>query len=827
MSAFAQEPNNNPFSVESVPGWVNPIAAPDKTPSTTHSSREGEHYLLLDQQENAVIDETYSHVVKEITSENGVQNGSKVQFQYEPAYQKLSVHFVRIIRDGKILDRLEPEKFKVIQQEPGLERHLFMGELSAVLFLEDVRIGDIIEYACTTTGSNPILGGHFVSSFLAQWSTPMDRQSFRLLWPSGKELHIKNHKTTAQPEIRKLGELTEYDWNLFDIPTSVYEDGTPSWVESFGWVQLSDFSNWGEVAQWAMPLYQHKRGELPAELRAKIAVWQYHATSDEQVARALRFVQDDVRYLGIEIGANSQQPNRPELVFNRRFGDCKDKVSLFCSILDEMGIQARPVFVHSYFRKTVEDWCPSPYDFNHVVAQVKLNGKVLWLDPTLSYQRGPLTNIFFPDYGCGLVIAPETTELTQIPTQTAGEPLTSIYDTFRVFSYTNPAAYEVRITRRGVDADELRAVLAETSREALEKSQLNYFARLYPKIKTSAPLEVRDDEKKNEITLYLNYRISDIWELSENKRKWTLDLHAGEIFNMAREPQTSLRTLPILVLHPMHRKQVTSFNFIGPASFKNETIKFEDQAVRFERQAAFSQGKLTISYDCATRTNMVPVAEASEYLATLKRIREKCYYEVERPVFDPTHVQYQPNWPVLALASVFSVLMLPAMFLAYHFRPNSAQPPQLQSDRALTGLAGWLILVAISLGFRIVFTIIQIFKLLWACSLEKWQLLTIPGSTAYNPNWGPILIFELFANLAFLAFAILLLILYFQKRFALPRYIIGFLIATVVFILIDNAWLVAIKPATVIKSIVPMVLGVGIWVWYFLVSRRVKLTFIC
>ena len=119
---------------------------------------------------------------------------------------------------GKSTDRLEPQKFKVIQQETGLERQLFNGELSAVLFLEDIRVGDVIEYAWTRTGSNPILKGHFTESFLVEWGMPVEKQYHRLLWPPGKGLTIKNHGTTVSPAIRKAENLPNTSGNARTRP---------------------------------------------------------------------------------------------------------------------------------------------------------------------------------------------------------------------------------------------------------------------------------------------------------------------------------------------------------------------------------------------------------------------------------------------------------------------------------------------------------------------------------------------------------------------------------------------------------------------------------
>jgi hypothetical protein len=53
---------------------------------------------------------------------------------------------------------------------------------------------------------------------------------------------------------------------------------------------------------------------------------------EQQVLTVLQFVQEQVRYFGIEIGSSATKPANPSVVFARRFGDCKDKSLLFVTI---------------------------------------------------------------------------------------------------------------------------------------------------------------------------------------------------------------------------------------------------------------------------------------------------------------------------------------------------------------------------------------------------------------------------------------------------------------------------------------------------------------
>lgn len=157
----------------------------------------------------------------------------------------------------------------------------------------------------------------------------------------------------------------------FCRPTSkaTVEDGVPIWFNPFPWVQCSEYDSWAEVAQWAIKLYQAPT-ELAPSLRQKIEQWRTIEEPEFQVLAVLRLLQDEVRYLGIEFGPNSHRPSDPSKVFERRFGDCKDKTLLFCVILNNLGFEASPVLLNSSAWHTVGDWHPSPYAFDHVCSTV-------------------------------------------------------------------------------------------------------------------------------------------------------------------------------------------------------------------------------------------------------------------------------------------------------------------------------------------------------------------------------------------------------------------------------------------------------------------------
>src|SRR5690606_12491954 len=122
--------------------------------------------------------------------------------------------------------------------------------------------------------------------------------------------------------------------------------------------------------------------ELETSIESEIKRIASTETSDEgRLLAALRFVQGEIRYLGVEVGPGSHAPSPPDQVLARRLGDCKDKTLLTVTLLDRLGIEAHPPLVATGLRRAIAQRLPSPGAFDHVIVLAKLDGQFIWLDP--------------------------------------------------------------------------------------------------------------------------------------------------------------------------------------------------------------------------------------------------------------------------------------------------------------------------------------------------------------------------------------------------------------------------------------------------------------
>ncbi|HSY19894.1 MAG TPA: DUF3857 domain-containing transglutaminase family protein, partial [Candidatus Acidoferrales bacterium] len=598
--------------------WVKPQFYDRQSLMFRPEASADQHWLLLERHINAATDETFVHCARQILTVSGVQNGSDLKIDFNPSFQTLTLHWVRLWRGTNHLDRLAADKIRVVRQERDMEDQILNGEQTAMLVLDDVRVGDIVDYAYSVKGENPVFNGKFSTSIRVQLDEPVERLLTRVVWPAQRRFYPKNFGCSVQPVMVVTNGLIECTWDLRRVPGVVQEDSLPVWCDPEPWVQLSEFKSWAEVNQWALALFQNN-AQLSPELTQKIAEWKQLPTQEQQVQAALRFVQDEIRYFGIEIGVSADKPADPGTVFSRRFGDCKDKSLLFVSLLRGLGIEAYPVLVNTQARQTIGDWLPAADIFDHCISVVRMGGQNWWLDPTAGYQRGSLAMHYLPNYGYGLVITPRTSALTPIP-QTTGMPLTTTTEHFDLGRKSGTSDLMVVTVAEGRDADRQRALFATTKRNDIEKTYTHYYAETYAGTTMSAPIEVQDDEQQNRFQTTEHYTIGNAWVQSDTDGKYRCEFYPFSIAALNKKPVDMQRKLPLAVDYPQHLVLRTEVKIPTTWSYSKEDKNIDDPAFVFHKQVRRIANQLVLQYEYQSLADNVPAARTDEYLQNLGTI---------------------------------------------------------------------------------------------------------------------------------------------------------------------------------------------------------------
>ena len=609
------------YVVKAPQSWVRALdLESEKTGPASASST-----FLLDDHQVRVGEKTverYYHHVQKIDTAAGLNDVSQLRFTFEPSFQQLAIHFIRIRRQGTVIDAMKLSEIKVISQEEELNQQLYNGTLAAIAFLNDIRVGDIVDYAYTVSGENPVLNGRFADTLYLADQQPIRHLNFRLILPSSRSVAIKKANIEIEPRVQASGSDTEYIWERREVGAVNVEDYSPAWHNPYPSVSLSEFRTWTDVVQWALPMYR-PGGAIPAELNAKIQKWQAESQSPEaRTVAALRFVQDEIRYLGIELGRYSHQPTAPAKVFDRRFGDCKDKSLLLATILNAMGIDAAPALVNSTTGRSLDQQQPSPFAFDHVIVQVKIGGKSYWLDPTISYQRGSLDKYYDPPYERALALRDSGNELEKIPLPAVGSGHILISEKFERKVPGGPVSLLVNSIYSGAEADNIRYSLASTTMSDVGKASLNFYNESNSSIKADGLPQVEDDENKNTIVIREKYLIDGFWK--DNKHYFIAD----KIYSELRQPDVKQRTMPLRMRYPISIDQTVEINLKERFDLREENGTIGNEALRFTYGFDTHGNDIKLSYSFKTLADFVPVEKVPKHLAVLDQIRNVVGFEL-------------------------------------------------------------------------------------------------------------------------------------------------------------------------------------------------------
>jgi len=501
------------FLIEPVPSWIVPAVETTNTPI----ERAPMHYRIIDDQVR-LLGATrwfHTHLVRVLDEAGGLGTASQIEIQFDPSFQTLVMHHLFIVRDGKRIDKLDPNRVELLQRETQLERRMYDGRVTASIVLQDVRVGDQIDLDYSVRGANPVFEGRFVDmAWAISDKGPVAQFQYRLLAPAARKIEYRVGSPSISVQSNISSGIRETVFRRTSIPQFHVEPGAPYIAAVGDQIHLSEYQDWSDVRSWARGLFVEPQVNSAALDEAAARIARVARDPGGRLLSALQFVQSDIRYFGAELGVNTHRPTAPDKVLAQRFGDCKDKVLLLISLLRRLDIPASPVLVSLAFRARVGELLPSALAFDHAIVRVELGGAIFWLDGTRSHQTGTLANRQSIGLGKGLWLGEDSATLTELPSP-YDELRMHVDDLIRVDRFTEDPQLESRATYRGDLAEFMREMLATRPIADIETQIDQAYSRLYPKIKSIAPLQVENSRDDDAITIVQKFTIPDFWQLSE------------------------------------------------------------------------------------------------------------------------------------------------------------------------------------------------------------------------------------------------------------------------------------------------------------------------
>lgn len=545
---------------------------------------------------------------------------------YFPAYQKLLLHRVALLRGNQVIDRTASVDVRLLERETQAEEGTYGGAITAKFLLDDVRVGDTLWVTYTIEGQNPVFGTRWSSDFSWDAGTPIELRRLSITHPRQRALTWRQlgdlPAENLQAHVEQIGDLERIQFEQHSIEPVDFEPSAPPEFIPVRFLQFSEYTDWQDVARWADGLFP----TVPATPALKSLSQQFdqQPTTEAKTSAALHWVQDQVRYFSVSIGENSHRPQSPDVVIKRRYGDCKDKSYLLISLLREMGIEAHPVLLASESPKVLPKLIPSPKWFDHVIVQLKLDGQTYYVDPTRNGQTASISKLPMVFAGAsGLVVDSNSKQLLHLPEVDITEPRFELVEHFDVPGLDADATLEMREIFRSNYAEWARVQYQNMSLVDLKKDVLQLYEKRYQGVTLSGKPELISDDVNNVFEIRAKLNLPK--PIEHKEKKYVLSFGTQVMEGTLGIPNKLIRKSPLALprgkysgryrMEVQWPKEVRLTLAPKQSTIDTPYFKLHDEYI-------FQGRHLSYLMDYRILQDEVPAAEVSELQRQAKRLNE-------------------------------------------------------------------------------------------------------------------------------------------------------------------------------------------------------------
>jgi hypothetical protein len=228
-----------------------------------------------------------------------------------------------------------------------------------------------------------------------QQSNLMSVQYSRLTVITPKSLHIryKQFNGAGNPVITENKDEKIYTWEIKNLPARLSEPYQPSWREILPIVMIAptsfeiqgykgEMSSWENFGMFINSLLKG-RDAIPDAVKQKVHELTTGISDEKEKVKVLyNFLQQNTRYISVQLGIGGWQPFDANYVVTKRYGDCKALSNYMVALLKEAGINANYVIIKAGDdEEDILTDFPSN-QFNHATVCVPMTKDTMWLECT-------------------------------------------------------------------------------------------------------------------------------------------------------------------------------------------------------------------------------------------------------------------------------------------------------------------------------------------------------------------------------------------------------------------------------------------------------------
>jgi len=302
--------------------------------------------------------------IYEITAEEGVSTFKEYNLGLSGSYSIIKSEIVK--KDGS-----------VVPADSQYSNLVFNG----------LEIGDVIhlDYEINFSGNGRFYKD-YTDAFQFDSFVPCLKSNYSILIPKEQKLLFK----IVNGELKHTKEVKDdyilYSWDLLtDKVLPEQEYFMPQEVDLARYLHISTIDSWDEIAKWYSDLVRKQIDvnttveEVFKELFPEKDVTKI--SEEERAKRIYYYITTNLNYSYVSFRQSGFIPQKPSKTIKTKLGDCKDFSTLFVALAKKAKLDTNLVLIltSDYGQNALV--LPSQ-DFNHCIAEVKLNGQSQFLELT-------------------------------------------------------------------------------------------------------------------------------------------------------------------------------------------------------------------------------------------------------------------------------------------------------------------------------------------------------------------------------------------------------------------------------------------------------------
>jgi len=379
--------------------------------------------IVLDSEESASYDAggkvvRTRYLLYKVLSQKGAQQWADLAYTWEPWHEEHPTLRARVITPDNNVHPLDPA---TITDAPARETQdsVFSDRRVLRAPLPAIAPGSLVEQEEVSRETTVFFGAGSVQRFYFTFSVPLHHARLLLEAPSTLPLRftpqllpdVKPQRTESDGRVRVTFDVGPMD------PFEQSDPGLPSDVPAIPSVTVSTGTSWQAVAEQYSQIVDK---QIAVDVNAVVApLISGKKSREEKAAAILQYVSHEVRYTGIEFGDAAVVPHSPTETLTRKYGDCKDKASLFVALFRAARIPAYLALLNAGSRNDVDPDSPGMGMFDHAIVYAP-GSPDIWIDATDDYAR--LGQLPAPDQErYALIARPGTTALIRTPPSSSAD----------------------------------------------------------------------------------------------------------------------------------------------------------------------------------------------------------------------------------------------------------------------------------------------------------------------------------------------------------------------------------------------------------------------